>query len=367
MISCSPLIPDRRSAHAQRGAATLLIGLTLVLASALLAIGVAHTTTLEQRMSRNTLLARQAQQAAAAGLDYGKAWLKSRRPDWLLQADGREIATAVPNPPPFQSASGASFAINLAFERIPAWQGYVRVHTTAAPAGAPEIEARASQFVRPLGVLSIRGEAAPPLVVDGCADLGMTHDVYPRDADTPAAGPVAWSSLVAGCLHAAGANLHGGSLHGEVFAADVLWELLFSVSREELRELAEAQREALLPASERDYWWADTADLTGGEWRMTLGSPQRPIVLVIPGDLGCPRMTGGAQIVGLVFIEADCGGAPLWGNVRIYGSLVVRGDFASLGPGSRLLHISQAPGGPARIEPPPLDLIQLAGSWRDFQ
>ena len=367
MISSSPLIPEGTARRAQQGAATLLIGLTLVFASALLAVGVAHTTTLEQRMSRNALLARQAQHAAGAGLEYGKAWLKSRRPVWIAQPGGRDIATATPNPPALRSAGGGDFAINLAFERRPEWQGYVRVHATASPTGAAEIEAKASQFVRPLGVLSIVGENAPPLVIDGCADVRGTHDIYPLGADTTAAGAALWSSMPAACVRSAGTSLHGGTLHGEVFAAGALWDYLFAVEREELRTLAQAQSEAFVPASARDYWWASDADLTAGEWRMTLGSPQRPVVLVIPEELGCPPFGGGAQIVGLVFIEADCGSAPAWGNVRIYGSLVVRGDFASLGAGSRLLHISQAPAGPERIEPPALDLIQLAGSWRDFQ
>ncbi|MFA7387773.1 MAG: hypothetical protein WCZ87_08950, partial [Thiohalobacteraceae bacterium] len=79
-----------------------------------------------------------------------------------------------------------------------------------------------------------------------------------------------------------------------------------------------------------------------------------------------PRFSGGAEIVGLVFIEADCTGAPGWGEVRIYGSLVVNGQFASLGPGSRLFDIGQLPGAPASIELPPLGVTLLAGSWKDF-
>lgn len=367
MISSSPPIRDTTAFRTERGAATLLIGLTLVFASTLLAVSVAQTTTLEQRMSRNALLARQARHAAGAGLDYGKAWLKTRRPEWVAQPDGREIATATPNAPPLRSATGGEFAINLAFERRAAWGGYIRVHATATPAGAPEVEAKASQFVRPLGVLTIAGEAAPPLVIDGCADLRNTHDIYPQRADTPAAAVAVRSSMPAGCLQRAGASLHGGSVQGEAFDPEELWEQTFAVRREEFRELAAAQREAMVPALSRDYWWAQDTDLIAGEWRNTLGSPQRPVVLVIPEELGCPPFGGGAQIVGTVFIEADCGGAPAWGTVRIYGSLVVRGDFAGLGPGSRLLHISQAPGGAEHIAPPPLDLIQLAGSWRDFQ
>lgn len=367
MTSCSLPIPEHRARRLQCGATTVLISLTLVLASLLLAIGVAHTTTLEQRMSRNTLLAQQAQQAAAAGLDYGKAWLKSRRPDWVSQPDGTEIATAEPNPPALDSASGGSFAVNLAFERTADWHGYIRVHATASPEGAAEIEARASQFVRPFGVLTAAGEAAPPLVVDGCVDLSGSYDLYPQAADTPTVGPAVISSAAIGCIDTTGTNLHGGTLHGEHFAADALWEYLFTVSREELRELAETQTALDLPVAERDYWWADGADLDSGEWNLSLGSAQRPIVLVIPEDLGCPRFGGGAQIIGLVLIEADCSDAPVWGDVRIYGALAAHGTFASLGSGSHLLHIEHTADRPPRIEPPPLEVVQLAGSWKDFQ
>lgn len=349
----------------QRGATTVLIGLTLVLLCVLLTIGVAQTTTLETRMARNTVLANQARQAALAGFNYGNAWLKSQRPAWHAQADGRDIATPTPNPPAIASSTGDSFAINVTFERRAEWAGYMRVESTAVPGSAPEIEARVSQFVRASSVLTWAGETAPPLVVDGCADLSMASDVYPFGADGDNAGTAVASSAAIACLHLGSVNTHGGAARGEVFPAGELWDRLMSIGREEFQTLA-AEQAARDPA-QRDYWWATSADLSAGEWRLSLGSIERPIVLVIPAALGCPRFSGGAQLVGLILIEADCTGAPAWGDVRIYGSLAVGGDFGSLGSNSRLFHIGQFPGGgPARIEPPTLDIVQLAGSWRDF-
>ena len=349
---------------AQRGAATLLTCLALIIASIALAISVAHTATLEQRMARNSLLANQAQQAANAGLNFGSAWLKTQRPDWLTLPGGLDIATPTTNPPPMSSSSGDSFAINLTFERAPNWLGYILVRATASPSNAPEIESRVSQYLRPTGVLTAAGEAAPPLIVDGCADLSTANDLYPDAADLSDAGPVLSASGDAGCLYSGGTNLHGGTLQGEVFPVDGLWDYVFSVSHDELQALATEQVAAL--PTQRDYWWATADDLSAGEWRQSIGSPQRPIILVIPAELGCPRFSGGAEIVGLIYIEADCTGAPAWGDVYLYGSLAVIGQFNSLGPTSHLAQIGQHPSGPARIVPPLLEVIQLAGSWKDF-
>lgn len=336
----------------------------LVMLCVLLTIGVAQTTTLETRMARNTVLANQARQAALAGFNYGNAWLKTQRPEWIAQPDGRDIATPTPNPPAITSSTGDNFAINVTFERRAEWAGYVRVASTAVPGSAPEIEARVSQFLRASSVLTWASETAPPLVVDGCADVSAASDVYPSGADNDAAGTAVASSAAVTCLNMSSTNTHGGATQGEAFEAGELWKYIMSVSREEFQTLATEQN--TLDPSQRDYWWATAADLAAGEWRLSLGRVERPIVLVIPAALGCPRFSGGAQIVGLVLVEADCTGAPVWGDVRLYGSLAVGGDFASLGPNSRLFHISQLAGGPTRIEPPTLDIIQLAGSWRDF-
>lgn len=353
-----------RHASVQRGAATLLTCLALIIASIALAISVAHTATLEQRMSRNTLLANQAQQAANAGLNFGSAWLKIHRPDWLTLPGGLEIATPTASPPAMHSSSGDSFAINLTFERAPTWQGYILVRATASPSSAPEIEAKVSHYLRPTGVLTAAAESAPPLIVDGCADLSTASDLYPAAADLPDAGPVLSASGDAGCLHIGGTNVHGGTLQGEAFPSDGLWDYVFSISRDELQTLA-AEQVSVLP-NQRDYWWATEDDLSAGEWRQSVGSPQRPIILVIPAELGCLRFSGGAEIVGFIYIEADCTGAPAWGDVYLYGSLAVTGQFNSLGPSSHLAHISQAPGASLHIQPPLLEVIQLAGSWKDF-
>ena len=358
MTSSCAIIPE------QCGGATLLVALALLIASIALALALGHTSALEQRMARNSLLAEQTRQAANAGLNYGLAVLKRARPTWFVAPDGNEIAAPDSTPPAFTSHSGDSFAINIAFVRDPRWQGYMLVRADASPASAPEVEMQAAQFVRPLGVLTASGEDAAPLLVDGCAELASMQDIYPFAADGATPGRALATSGPAACSETQDVNLHGGHVQGEAFDSGTIWEHVFTLSREEFQALAQSQHDH--PAAQRDYWWATDADLSGGAWRRSLGSAARPVVLVIPADLGCPAFSGGTQIVGMVFIEADCSGGPAWGDVRIYGSLVLRGTIDQLGPATRLLHISQAPGAAIRIEPPPLEVLRLAGTWRDF-
>lgn len=361
------LPPTPENPRSQHGAATLLIGLTLVMASVGLSLSVAHTTVLEQRMARNGLLATQATEAAQAGLGFASAWLVAHRPEWVGLPDGAEIAAPGRNPPPLASAGGGAFAVNLAFERRAAWRGFVHVEATASPAGAPEIVARVSQFLRPTGVLTHAGETAPPLLVDGCADVSAAT-IFPQDAGTPGAGVAVATSADAACIVGTPGSLQGGRLAGAAFAPGALWPHAFSIGRDEFQALAAEQAALGLPPAQRDYWWASATDLVAGDWRLDLGSPERPVVLVIPADLGCPRFAGGVQLVGFVLIEAECLGAPVWGDARIHGTLAVAGSvaFDNLGPGSRLLHISHTPGAGDRIAPPRLDILTWAGSWRDF-
>lgn len=337
----------------------------MVIICVMLVISTAQTTTVETRMVRNTVLANQSRLAALAGLNFGTAWLQTQRANWIAAGDGSDIATPNSNPPAIVASDGDSFAINVTFVRRDDWGGYLQVTASAVPGNAAEIEAVASQFVRPSSALTWRGENAPPLIVDGCADVAAMNDLYPVNADGDAPGVVITTSEATSCINLGSASLHGGSLLGNAFTSGALWDTLLSVDRDAFQALASSQSD--IDPGLRDYWWASADDLDGGEWRMNLGSIDHPVVLVIPNKLGCPRFSGGAQLFGLVFIEADCTGAASWGDVYLYGSLAVRGMFTALSAGSHLLHISEFPsGGPLRIEPPVLGMIQLAGSWKDF-
>ena len=333
--------PDRR----QRGSGTLLVALMLVFSITALLFGVAQGTAEGQRSSRLLGQQQAARLAAEAGLAWGRRWLIERPVSWLPAGGGLEIAAPGRAAPPLPAPDGDRFGINVAFRRHAADPRFVQLVADAQLRGIPELHARVSAWVRPASVLSRAGEQAPPLVVDGC--LTRPHsgaDIRPQGLFGPRPGPALASSFPRGGL----------------------WDHLFAVTRGELQRLAGDEVTRGMPPGARRYWWATPADLAAGQWRRSLGSPSAPVVLVFPAALGCPQLGGGAQIHGLVVIEAACAGGPPWGHFRLFGTLAVGGDLQRLSPGVRLAHIEQAAGRPARLDLPIIEAPQVPGSWRDF-
>ncbi|WP_297528585.1 hypothetical protein [Thiohalobacter sp.] len=355
--------PDSR----QRGSGTLLVALMLLFSITALLFDVAQGTGESQRASR--LLAQQqaARAAAEAGLAWGRRWLIERPVAWLPAGGGLEIGAPGRAAPALPAPDGDRFGINVAFARHAADPRFVRVVADAQLRGIPEIHGRVSAWLRPASVLTRAGEQAPPLVVDGC--LSRPHsgaDVRPQGLFSLQPGTALASSGPAGCHAPGAANLRGGAIQGGAFTGGGLWAHLFAVSRAELQQLAADEVARGLPPAARRYWWATAADLAAGQWRRSLGRPTAPVVLVFPAALGCPQLGGGAQVHGVVVIEAPCPGGPPWGHFTLFGTLAVGGNLNRLSPGVRLAHIEQAAGQPPRLALPIIEAPQVPGSWRDF-
>ena len=69
----------------QRGVAALPISVLLLFVAALVLIAVSKTTLMEQRISGNEIRARQAMQAAQAGISHAAAYMKSGGIDHRLK------------------------------------------------------------------------------------------------------------------------------------------------------------------------------------------------------------------------------------------------------------------------------------------
>ena len=76
-------------AKQQRGAATLMMSLIVLIAVTLLSIYSAKTAVIEQRISANEYRALEVGQAASAGLDYGLIWIgtKGNKVTWTAGTD----------------------------------------------------------------------------------------------------------------------------------------------------------------------------------------------------------------------------------------------------------------------------------------
>ena len=343
----------------QTGMATLTVVLTLLLVLTGLAFSLGQTSLTEQRMATNQRYHSEALAVAEAGLAFGQDVLLRETPRWLRLRPDLELATPAASPPRLRASNGERFALNLVFRRDPRHPAFV---TLEAEAEANRIQARARLALRLFSVLSEAGEKAPPLLLDGCPGNGPL-------ALFPAPGPAATSAALSGdghCVRPGTLLLNGGRLQPRAFPRNRLWEHLFGISRQAFRRLAGQEAASGRPWHERRYWWASPGDLRGGHWILSLGTPQRPAVIVFPASLGCPPLADGTRIHGILFVDGDCGTSPPWGSVQIHGTLAVAGNAPAVGPYTRIAHISHASGHPPRLKLPIIATAPVPGSWSDL-
>jgi hypothetical protein len=347
--------------RAQRGAATLLVALVLMMALTIVTLSVARTQLVEQRIANNHHWHTRLFLLADSGLARGSQRLEQSlyRLDWRSDP-GRngEISRVL------LAEATADINTQLLFERKDPSTAFILVQATSGRTDGSGLQARVSQFVRPLSVLSPLGESAPPLVINGCLDrLTATLDVRPFNADRDQAGDAVWLDSDLQCPPMSGIDTHRGSVTERAFGDD-LWPAMFSVDRDTFFAMAEAQ--ATLPAQERTYRVAEDGDLIAGRWAQSTGTPEHPVALYFPAEAGCPRFAPGVRIYGVVFIDADCSEPVASQTFELHGSLMVDGNLNAAGALLRLNHIQVADARATRLRFPVLRSVAVPGSWSDF-
>jgi hypothetical protein len=345
----------------QGGAATLLITLVLMMSATIVTLTVARTLVVEQRMTDNHNWHTRLFLEAETGLTSGLANLT--RADqtswWQLEGDG-EVAI---EPMGTDSVDG-DVHTDVILRHQTEWGGYLWLQATARRNDGSNMAVRVSQFVRPLSVLTPTAESAPPLIINGClTPVPISLDIRPLGADSDAAGDAAWLAAGRRCSVLKNIDTHGGRVT-RISMEDDLWSLVFSVSRETFASMATEQEG--LAEGERQYWLATQADLDAGHWDRSLGSADRPVVLVFPATTGCPVFSPGVRLHGLVFIDSDCRQAIAAYGLAIFGSLVVNGGLNLSNSELNLNHIQSADPLQTRLRLPVLRSVRVPGSWRDF-
>jgi hypothetical protein len=347
------------TANRQRGAASLLVALVLVMSSTLITLSVAHTHLIETRLSGNERWHRRLLQSAES------AWAKSaatlgRHPEqlaWTAADDGALIGRSTP----VRSTDGIETRVR--YRRADAGDPFVYIRASADSGGADARSVAVSQAVRLLSALSPLAETAPPLVVNGCLSGVGAVDVTPENSDSDAAGDALWQYRELPCPAGAADDFHRGNVVTKS-TDQTLWDTYFSVTPDEYIELATAQR--YLPPPRRRYWLAQADAGSRPVWDRSLGSAAAPVVLYFPAATGCPRFAAGVRIFGFVFIDAACPEPLADKRVEIIGTLLVNGDI-NTGPALlSLQHISNADSRQTRLSLPVIRTVRVPGDWRDF-
>ncbi len=339
-----------RKIKQQRGALTLMLGLLLLMGSTILTLGSVRVGIMEQRIANNESRAKEAQQAAQAGLDYALAVLSA----------GGEITedTAVP-----VLNGTADYTYEVHFRPPPVVEPEQTCVSSQAQARSDQsIQATATECFQQQRLLKgTTGSDQAPLVLNGCL-RGVTGnpDIYPRDCtgveeDEDCTSVAITSSQDMACLDTGHLNLHGGQIEDEAFTGSA-WDQVFDIGKDEFKAIADS--------GDPQFRWINSSS----NWHQSLGSPMEPVYLVFSTAADCPKLNGNPTIYGIVYFENAAGcRSQGWGGATVYGTVVFDGDLKKLTANSRFYHWSRAD---SEGEQANLDRVRSAsripGSWRDW-
>jgi Tfp pilus assembly protein PilX len=412
-------VSNRTPEARQHGAATLLVVTVLAMAMTVISLTTARTGLMEQKLVGNDLRAREAQEAAEAGLEYGMAWADKNQVPWnggtIVNCPGTGCP---PLPSVTGSTTGETYGINsLVYSRSSSTSD--RIHVTSIAAGVADstVTAKAEAYVEAIKILTPAGKKPPPVALDGCmTSTTGTPDIYPNWNDLDGDGvqdPNEWNDengngsvdtgewtdnngnnavdnemgrsmatsqpeYVAGnfcldyCGHGSGCDptatetghshldLHNGVLQNNLaFPNNSIWDYYFSVSQTQFQAAASTT----LSTAGGLYWITATGNWPNGSY----GSVTDPVIIVFVND--CPKPSGSTTIHGILFfLERDgCVTNPMngWGSVTVYGSVAANGGIDKMNANLAIHGVGNGGTMPA-VNSALIAAPRIPGTWKDF-
>jgi hypothetical protein len=353
----------------QSGAATLVTAMALMMATSTMVLATVHAQLLNSRANGNVQDAVKDYLLAEAGLDYAIEYLNNQfyKINWINSGNNQEFDKP-PMPSVWLNKLDTQYRnLHLTLSRSSKQPEFIEITSRASHSINSQYALEIKQTVRPLSILSPAGEQAPPLVLDGCVlSTSGNPDLYPDKQSSLQQVSAIWSSMKQPCHNLNNIDLHNGMLNSQRFKSGNIWDLLFSVSRAEFTKLVTTEISLQLNKQQRHYWQVNKSDIQNGRWTQSLGTSQQPVIIVFPASLGCPSITAGTAIYGIVFYESDCtaNNHPLQGE--IYGTMAINGSLGVYSEQLKLAHISQASQPEVGLKFPILKIPRLMGTWRDF-
>lgn len=362
--------PNLNLKGCQQGAATLIMVMVLAMIMGVVALTTANIGLMEQKIVGNDLRAREAQEAAEAGLEYGVAWAKNNPIPNTVTCSSGSLPTGCPTAltTVVGSSTGESYSYILTYTK-----GTDSIRVTSAAQGVTDnsIAAGSEAWIRQIsnGYLTTNGKSAPPLVINGGLS-GVTGNPT-ADTGNPPGTAVLTSQAVGSVVtgHLDGNPTLGVTVSTSFPAtAQPAWDYMFSTS------LASATATAIansynypthaLPATpaagkEPFYVWDSGTHISGN-----YGSLAKPVVIIITAG-NCPKINGGPTIYGIVYFAASCDDNG-WGGATIYGSVIAEASITKLTANGTI--IANGVGGNNTFDgfTSSPDVARLPGTWKDF-
>jgi hypothetical protein len=353
-------IMQHRPGWRQRGVTVLVIVALLAFLVGIIAAIVTRSGVQESAIAGNDLRAREAHEAAQAGLEYALAWAGRNPVKRSMSCPGDAACPVLA--PVTGTSSGESYALALQFTLGPA--GQVRVRSTAS--NADNGRARVEAWIRQVSLLRNDSAFPPPFVINGSLDIVLGNPVI--DTGNPPAtalvtsGPV--TDISTGHFNKSGTPPLGATVQAAFLAtATPAWDQVFKVPLQQAISTAQAAA-STYPATPSSatpfYYWNTSAHITGN-----YGSADRPVVIIIPAPY-CPNINGGVVIYGMVYFSQTCSDQG-WGNADIYGSVISEGDIHKLNANTVFHGMGTAEGWDGGGTWIFLDhAAMMPGTWKDF-
>lgn len=349
----------------QQGMATLLVTLLLAMIMGVMAMTTAQTGLMEQRITGNDLRAREVQEAAEAGLEYGVAWGKKNAiPNSVTCASG-SLPTGCPSAltTVVGSSTGETYGYTLTYTK---GTNAIKVTSTGRGVADNTITAVSEAWIKQISFLTTKGESAPPFVINGTlTNVTGTPDI---NTGNPPGVAILTSQPVSG-IETGHFDLHGGTVNQDTFPATSTpaWNYLFSVPLSVAINIATAngyvKSTSTLPATpasgkEPFYVWDSDSHISSN-----YGTATSPVVIIITNG-HCPKLNGGPTIYGFVYFPASCSDQG-WGNAEIHGTIVSEGNITKVTANS--LSIGNGIGGGGTDTSKFIsEATRIPGTWKDF-
>jgi Tfp pilus assembly protein PilX len=353
----------------QQGAATLIVVMVLAMIMGVVALTTANVGLMEQKIVGNDLRAREAREAAEAGLEYGVAWAKNNSVPNTVTCSSGSLPTGCPTAltTVVGSSTGESYSYTLTYTK-----GTDSIKVTSAAQGVTDnsIAAASEAWITQMSYLTAKGKSAAPFVINGSlSNVTGNPDI---NTGNPPGVAIATSQAVS-AIDTGNFNKHPppalGAIVNDTFPATATpaWDYLFSIS------LASATATAIAngydypahtlpatPASGKEpfYVWDSDTHISAN-----YGSAAQPVVIIVK-DGKCPKLNGGPVIYGFVYFPASCNDQG-WGNATIHGSIVSEGNITKVAANSISIG-NGIGGGGTDLSSFISDASRLPGTWKDF-
>lgn len=395
----------------QKGAATLIVVTVLAIIMGVIALTTARTGLMEQKITGNDLRAREAQEAAEAGLEYGVAWAqKNEIPNDVTCSSGA-LPTGCPTALTTVTGSSTkeSYVYTLTYTK---GSDSVRVTSNAKGDADSSIAATSEAWVKQISnsLFGMGMKMPPPLVAEGCIlnTLGNPNAYVLKPGN-----PVAASGFSAdeNCLPKGNMAVNQWTDNdndgvqddtGEVGSTEnyntvtfsgcpdthCVWNHYFEMSLEDAMQAATSAGHIYTkvpcgaPSSSPSIYIFNNSGPIGssdiidvgtcsgnGINGKTIGAPKQPVLLIIPEGYGCPKFNGGITVYGIIYYETptDCD-TNGFGGADVYGSVMLEGSGNKFNANTKFIEVDHGSGNAlnSTFQMGIDDATRIPGTWKDF-